>query len=98
MKTLKATVIVWAKNNVYVYHFKKISACREMSVAELARELDTYGGAVRHRQDKGDAVADGMVEEFVRRVMTALDRPAGESQETKIITKNSFFLVMRRKN
>ena len=56
------------------------------------------GGAVRQRQEKGDAVADQMVEEFVSRVMTALDLPAGESQQTKIITRNSFYLVMRRKN
>ena len=76
----------------------KCSADREVSVAELARELDTYGGAVRQRQEKGDTVADQMVEEFISRVMTALDLPAGESQETKIITRNSFFLVMRRKN
>jgi len=75
-----------------------ISYDREVSVAELARELDTYGGAVRQRQEKGDAVADQMVEEFVSRVMTALDLPAGESQQTKIITRNSFYLVMRRKN
>jgi len=75
-----------------------ISYDREVSVAELARELDTYGGAVRQRQEKGDTVADQMVEEFISRVMTALDLPAGESQETKIITRNSFFLVMRRKN
>ena len=71
---------------------------REVSVAELARELDTYGGAVRQRQEKGDSVADQMVEEFVRRVMAALDLPVGESQQTKIITRNSFYLVMRRKN
>ena len=67
-------------------------------MAELARELDTYGGAVRQRQEKGDSVADQMVEEFVRRVMAALDLPVGESQQTKIITRNSFYLVMRRKN
>ena len=71
--------------------------CREVSVAELARELDTYGAAVRQRQEKGDKVADNMIEEFISRVMTALDCPAGDTHSTKIITKNSFYLVMRRK-
>ena len=70
---------------------------REVSVAELAKEMDTYGAAVRQRQEKGDEVADNMIQEFISRVMTALDSPDGDIHNTKIITKNSFYLVMRRK-
>ena len=74
-----------------------LSLSREVSVAELARELDTYGAAARQRQEAGDGVADRMVEEFMARTMAALGSPEGNVQDTKIITTNKFFLVMRRK-
>ena len=67
-----------------------------MTVLELATELDTYGGAVRHRQQKGDDAADAMKAEFISRTMEIL----GENKmpdNTKIVTRNSFFVVMKRK-
>ena len=36
-------------------------------MAELAKEMDTYGAAVRQRQEKGDTEADAMVTEFCQR-------------------------------
>ena len=69
-----------------------------MTLSELARELDTYGGAVRHREMEGDTAGDNMIAEFISRAMKALDSAADESPDKiKIVTRNSFFVVMKRK-
>jgi len=67
-----------------------------MTLAELARELDTYGGAVRHREMEGNKAADDMIAEFKRRALDALGSSA-KPDDVKIFTKNSFFVVMKRK-
>ena len=71
--------------------------CREMTLAELARELDTYGGAVRHRDIEGNKAADDMIAEFKRRALDALGSSVSPD-DVKILTKNSFFVVMKRKS
>jgi len=74
-----------------------ISYEREMTLAELARELDTYGGAVRHRDIEGNTAADDMIAEFKRRALNALGSTASPD-DVNILTKNSFFVVMKRKS
>lgn len=71
-----------------------VSYDREVSIADLAKELDTYSAAVKHREDKGDKAADDMIAEFVDRVKKVLG--ADSDQET-LITRNSFYIVMARK-
>lgn len=67
-----------------------------MTVSELATELDTYGGAVRHRQQEGDEAANAMKAEFITRTMAVLG--ADQSADNmKLVTRNSFFVVMKRK-
>jgi len=68
-----------------------------MTLAELARELDTYGGAVRHRDIEGNKAADDMIAEFKRRALDALGSSVSPD-DVKILTKNSFFVVMKRKS
>ena len=65
-------------------------------MSELGQELDTYGGAVRHRQERGDDAADDMKREFVSRVMEVIGGDK-TSDDCNIITRNSFFVVMKRK-
>ena len=69
---------------------------REMTVSELATELDTYGGAVRHRQQEGDEAANAMKSEFITRTMEVLGADQN-ADKTKIVTRNSFYVVMKRK-
>jgi len=71
-----------------------VSYDREVTIAELARELDTYGAAVRHRESEGDKAADEMLEEFISRAKKALET---DNDEFKILTRNSFYIVMKRK-
>jgi len=71
-----------------------VSYDREVSIADLAKELDTYSAAVKHREDKGDKAADDMIEEFVSRVMEAL---GAETAQQTVMSKNSFYIVMARK-
>jgi len=71
-----------------------VSYDREVTIAELARELDTYGAAVRHRESEGDKAADEMLEEFISRAKKALET---DDDEFKILTRNSFYIVMKRK-
>ena len=73
---------------------EKVSYDREVSIADLARELDTYSAAVKHREDKGDKAADEMIAEFVDRVKKVLGT---ENDQVTLITRNSFFIVMARK-
>ena len=73
---------------------ESISYDREVTLTELARELDTYGGAVNHREVKGDKAADDMMREFIARTKNVLDT---ESNEFKVTTRNSFYIVMKRK-
>ena len=73
---------------------ESISYDREVTLTELARELDTYGGAVNHREVKGDKAADDMMREFIARSKNVLDT---ESNEFKVTTRNSFYIVMKRK-
>ena len=69
-----------------------------MNLAELARELDTYGGSVRYRQMEGEEAADAMNAEFISRSLSALDLDSNTDPENvQIVTKNSFFVVMKRK-
>jgi ubiquinone/menaquinone biosynthesis C-methylase UbiE len=49
-----------------------ISYDREVTIGELARELDTYGGAVNHREVMGDKAADDMMGEFIARAKQVL--------------------------
>jgi len=75
-----------------------ISYEREMNLAELAKELDTYGGSVRYRQMEGEQAADAMNAEFISRSLSALDLDSNTDPENvQIVTKNSFFVVMKRK-
>jgi len=67
---------------------------REVTLSELARELDTYGGAVNHRKIEGDKAADEMMKEFIDRAKKVLDT---ESDQYKVTTRNSFYIVMKRK-
>jgi ubiquinone/menaquinone biosynthesis C-methylase UbiE len=71
-----------------------VSYDREVTIADLARELDTYSAAVKHREVNGDKAADDMVEEFVTRVKKALGT---ETDQQKVMARNSFFTVMARK-
>ena len=71
-----------------------ISYDREVTIAELARELDTYGGAVNHRDAMGDKAADDMMQEFISRAKEVLN---SESDDCKVTTRNSFYVVMKRK-
>ena len=73
---------------------ESISYDREMTIGLLANELDTYGGAVRHRQMKGDKAADDMKKEFIDRAKKVLET---ESDQFKLKTRNSFYIVMKRK-
>ena len=74
---------------------ESISYNREVSLAELARELDTYGGAVNHREAMGDKAADDMMKEFIERAKKVLNT---ESDDCKLTTRNSFYVVMKRKD
>jgi len=65
-----------------------------VSIADLARELDTYSAAVKHREDKGDKAADEMIAEFVDRVKKVLE---AQNDEVNLVSRNSFFIVMARK-
>ena len=67
---------------------------REVTLADLAKELDTYSGAVKHREDKGDKAADDMIKEFITRSMEALGT---KTDQEKVMTRNSFYVVMARK-
>jgi len=71
-----------------------VSYDREVSIADLARELDTYSAAVKHREVMGDKAADDMVEEFVTRVKKVLGT---ETDQQMVMARNSFFIVMARK-
>jgi len=73
---------------------EKVSYDREVSIADLARELDTYSAAVKHREDKGDKAADDMIGEFVERVKKVLE---ADNDQVNVVTRNSFFIVMARK-
>jgi len=73
---------------------ESISYDREVTIAELARELDTYGGAVNHREVRGDNAADDMMKEFIARAKKVVDT---ESDQFKLTTRNSFYVVMKRK-
>ena len=66
-------------------------------MAELATELDTYGGAVRHRQLEGDDAADAMKAEFISRTMNVLGAELNPDT-VKVVTRNSFYIVMKRKS
>ena len=69
-----------------------------MTLSELGRELDTYGGAVRHRQIEGDKAGDDLIAEFIRRLIASLNLDEGANPDNvKLTTRNSFFLVMKRK-
>jgi len=71
-----------------------VSYDREVSIADLARELDTYSAAVTHREDKGDKAADAMIADFVERVKNVLGT---ENDKEILVTRNSFYIVMARK-
>ena len=71
-----------------------VSYDREVTIADLARELDTYSAAVKHREEKGDKAADDMIEEFVLRVKKALGT---DNDHQMVMARNSFFTVMARK-
>jgi len=71
-----------------------VSYDREVTIADLGRELDTYSAAVKHREVMGDKAADDMVEEFVTRVKKALGT---ENAQQMVMARNSFFIVMARK-
>jgi len=73
-----------------------ISYDREMTLSELARELDTYGGAVRFREIEGDTEGDKMIAEFTSRAIKAIGSDES-ADKIKIVTRNSFFVVMKRK-
>jgi len=73
---------------------ESVSYDRVVTVAELARELDTYGGAVNHREIEGDKAADDMMREFIERAKKVLGT---ESDLFKVNTRNSFYIVMKRK-
>ena len=68
-----------------------------MTLSELARELDTYGGAVRHREIEGDTAGDNMIAEFISRAVKVLGSTDESADKIKIVTRNSFFVVMKRK-
>ena len=69
-----------------------------MTLSELGRELDTYGGAVRHRQIEGDKAGDDLIAEFIRRSIASLNLDEWANPDNvKLTTRNSFFLVMKRK-
>lgn len=75
-----------------------VNILREMTLSQLAKELDTYGGAVRYRQMEGDKAGDDLIAEFIRRSMNSLNLDEETSPENvKLSTRNSFFLVMKRK-
>lgn len=75
-----------------------ISYDREMTLSQLAKELDTYGGAVRYRQIEGDKAGDDLIAGFIRRAMNSLNLDEETSPDNvKLSTRNSFFLVMKRK-
>eukprot|EP00092_Neocalanus_flemingeri_P040606 GFUD01044215.1.p1 GENE.GFUD01044215.1~~GFUD01044215.1.p1 ORF type:complete len:296 (-),score=85.22 GFUD01044215.1:32-874(-) len=71
-----------------------VSYDREVTLADLANELDTYSAAVKHREDKGDKAGDDMIKEFLRKAKEAL---GVDSDQKKVMTKNSFYVVMTRK-
>lgn len=73
---------------------ENISYDREVSIVDLARELDTYSAAVKHREVKGDKAADEMIAEFVDRMKKVLE---AKNDEATVVTRNSFFIVMARK-
>ena len=68
-----------------------------MRLSDLARELDTYGAAVRHRDQEGDTAADNMIAEFTGRVLETLGKTGVSPDDVNIVTRNSFFVVMKRK-
>ena len=79
------------------YHYI-VNISRDMTLSELAKELDTYGGAVRYRQNEGDKAGDDMIAEFIRRSLNSMNLDEKTSPDSvKLSTRNSFFLVMKRK-
>jgi len=73
---------------------ESVSYDRQVTLATLAQELDTYSAAVKQRESRGNEVADKMVADFLAKSMTSL---ATNEKETPIKTRNSFFIVMSRK-
>jgi len=73
---------------------ESISYDREMTLALLADELDTYSAAVKHREIEGDKAADNMKKEFIERAKKVLET---ESDHFKLKSRNSFYIVMKRK-
>ena len=71
-----------------------VSYDKNITLADLAKELDTYSAAVKHREDKGDSVADGMLKEFLTRAKEAL---GVQTDQEMVMTRNSFYMVMARK-
>jgi len=73
---------------------ESVSYDRQVTLANLATELDTYSAAVRQREACGNEVADKMISDFLEKSLKAL----GTSDTgTPIKTRNSFFIVMARK-
>jgi len=73
---------------------ESVSYDRQVTLANLATELDTYSAAVRQREACGNEVADKMISDFLEKSLKAL----GTSDSgTPIKTRNSFFIVMTRK-
>jgi len=73
---------------------ESVSYDRQVTLATLAQELDTYSAAVKQRESRGNEVANKMVADFLAKSMTSL---ATNEKETPIKTRNSFFIVMSRK-
>jgi len=71
-----------------------VSYDREVTLASLAKELDTYSAAVRQREARGNEVADKMIADFLEKSLKALGT---SDKDTPIKTRNSFFVVMARK-
>lgn len=71
-----------------------VSYDREVTLASLAKELDTYSAAVRQREARGNEVADKMIADFLEKSLKALGT---SDKDTPIKTRNSFFIVMARK-
>ena len=91
--------ISYDRSVVCIFSLCLLGILREMTLSQLARELDTYGGAVRYRQIEGDKAGDDLIAEFIRRSMNSLNLNAETSpDDVKLSTRNSFFLVMKRKS
>lgn len=73
---------------------ESVSYDRQVTLATLAQELDTYSAAVKQRESRGNEVANKMVADFLAKSMKSL---ATDEKETPIKTRNSFFIVMSRK-